>query len=95
MLTLLEKIYNHYADKGSQLMNTNNIHRFFVDIGIIAPQESIFELKPLRLNPIRNLNSFKQIQFLEIMGLIMKEDKDLTYEVISEFVEAYVKSPVV
>jgi hypothetical protein len=26
------------------------------------------------------------------MGLVMKEDEDLTYEVISEFVDLYVKS---
>lgn len=26
------------------------------------------------------------------MGLVMKEDEDLTFEVISEFVDLYVKS---
>jgi hypothetical protein len=64
-------------------MDANKLHQFFVDIGIIGLKESVFELKALRLSPIKKFHSIKQIQFLEIMGLIMKDDKDLTYEVIS------------
>ena len=88
-------IYNHYADKSSQVMDGNKLQKFFVDIGIIGPRESVFELKALRLSPIKNFQNIKQIQFLEIMGLIMKDDPDLTYEVISEFVDLYVKSSIV
>ena len=84
-------IYNHYADQNSQIMDANKLHQFFVDIGIIAPRDSLFELKVLRLNPLRNLQNIKQVQFLEIMGLVVKDDEDLTYEVISEFVDMYVK----
>ena len=72
-------IYNHYADKSSQSMDANKLHQFFGDIGIIGPRESVFELKALRMSPIKNFHNIKQIQFLEIMGLIIKDDQDLTY----------------
>ena len=42
-------------------MDANNLKQFFVDIGIILENESIFEFKPFKYYAIKDVKRIKQI----------------------------------
>jgi hypothetical protein len=59
-------------------------------MGIIQQYESLFDLKIFRDLKLLTKDEITRHEFIKLMTMIMKQDEDLTYEVIAEFVEVYV-----
>lgn len=53
-------------------MDIDRINQFFVDIGIIQMNQTMFDLKFFRKIKIKDPKKINQVEFLELMSLVIQ-----------------------